>query len=138
MRGVVVLLLVAAGATAGCETPAVQHRYSVLVGTVVARRSEAGAGEIEIRRAHSADEGADDVELCSINEHSEIYINGRLGSLSEVEPGVRIELYGYRVPNPPETKFVVNLAYCDVPRAPARLPEWLRGGDGDGGARSPG
>jgi hypothetical protein len=118
------LLLVSAilafGAT-GCDQPSGAQRYSVLVGTIVGKRSEAGIQELDVRRVRPAAEGAD-VETCSVSEHSELYLNGRLVALAEIQLGLPVEIYGYRAADPQRERFVVSMAQVTAPRSESAPP----------------
>lgn len=52
---------------------------------------------------------------CVITRDTEIYVNDRAGSIRDVSVGDRVELIGYRAPDPRVASFIVSFAFVDHP-----------------------
>lgn len=127
-------LAVALATCPGCERAAPSGRYSVVLGDVLA--TDVTIGEITVRLVRrGAHESAGESLHCTVTRDSEIYIDDRFSSLADVRAGDRVELIGYRDPDPAINRFIVTNARIErtpesampdaLPRASAQeSPAW--------------
>jgi hypothetical protein len=114
--------MVAAVCIAGCEPPITPHQYSVVSGKVVTCRTD--TGELSVRGTRrTADGPVDETIYCLITRDTEIYVNDKFSSISEIKIGDAVELIGHRDPDPQLERFVVSFAYFDHPLPPPPRPE---------------
>lgn len=105
----------------GCEPQRTPHRYSVVVGKVVACHTE--TGELSVRAPRRTAEGtADQTVYCLVTDESEVYVNDKFSSMQEIQLGDTVEVIGYRQRDPQLERFVVSIAYFDRPLPAAPSP----------------
>jgi hypothetical protein len=114
LAGGLTLLIPAVG---GCDRQTTPSRYSVVLGDVTACQNDIGEITVAVVR-RGGQEATGETLHCTVTGDSEIYVDDRLGTLNDVQPGVRVELIGYRDPNPAIDRFTVTFATIAHAHAP--------------------
>ena len=106
----------------GCDPPPVTHSYRVLSGAVIACHTETGELTVRLSDFSRRRRQNEDRVHCVITRDSEVYVNDRFATLSDIALGDQIEVIGYRDPQRRIERFVVSYAYVKHPLPPPRLP----------------
>lgn len=119
LRALVALLCVGAG-LAGCDEPPTRNFYRTIRGAVVACQPTTGELAVRVEQVTSGAAPSETVN-CIVTSDSEMYINDKISSLSDIQLGDEIELVGYWERGELE-KFVVSFASVDHPLPPPARP----------------
>jgi hypothetical protein len=106
---------------AGCGRQASSQRYEALVGQVLSIQPETGELTARVMMPSTAESGQ--TLHCVVTRDTEIYVNDRASSIREVAVGDRVELVGYRAPDPRVASFIVSFAFVDHPLTWPPAPE---------------
>jgi hypothetical protein len=113
VRNTLAWLTAALTAFTGCGRQSSSPRYETLVGQVLSIQAETGELTARVMTPSMA-ESAPTLH-CVVTRDTEIYVNDRAASIRDVSVGDRIELVGYRAPDPRVASFVVSFAFVDHP-----------------------
>ena len=125
--GFVATILLVAGllvAAPGCSKPPSPTHYTMVSGRVLACRVD--TGELTVRGARPREgHNTERTIHCLVTQNSEIYINGKLGSIEDIRLGDVVEIIGRKDRTTKPPRFVVAAAYLDHPVPPPPKPTFV-------------
>jgi hypothetical protein len=130
-------LIAASGlALVGCDSDSPIPQYRGFVGVLSSVDPE--TSELFVRRPEVQADGSvrQRTQVCLVTSVSEVYINGMVRPLSELEPGDEIEVLGYS-DRGPFGRMVVAVAHVNREQRIPPPPDWLMQPQADVAASAP-
>ncbi len=115
--GVLLLPLIAIG----CESRAPTPPYLAISGVVTETHTDAREFRVRVASLRGPEADGRDV-FCVVGKDSELYVDDALSPLAALAVGQRVDLIGYRDPNPRLERFIVTAAYVNTNPAPVAPP----------------